>query len=93
MDFYAIPPLNNKDMHHNGDRYFCLAQHYMNDEAYREFFLGLPEDAWVTLDNGAGDFETVTPDTLLEVVKELNPNEVIPLDILFNKQQTMVKLN
>ena len=90
MDFYAIPPLNNKDLHHNGDRYFCLAQHYLNDEAYREFFLGLPEDAWVTLDNGAGDFDTVTPNVLLDIVKELNPNEVIPLDILFNKQQTMV---
>tara|TARA_R110000803_G_scaffold18998_7_gene50246 strand:+ start:1141 stop:1917 length:777 start_codon:yes stop_codon:yes gene_type:complete len=90
MDFYAIPPLNNVDLHHNGDRYFCLAQHYLANEEYRNFFNNLPDDAWVTLDNGAGDFDTVTPKVLLGIVQELNPNEVIPLDILFNKQDTMV---
>jgi len=90
MDFYAIPPLNNLDLMHKGDRYFCLAQLYIEHQHYRDFFKSLPDTAWVTLDNGAGDHDLVTEDILFEVMRDLMPSEVIPPDILFNADQTII---
>jgi hypothetical protein len=83
MDFYVIPPLANKTLMHSGDRYFCLAQLYLSDKEYKAFFRSLPDSAWITLDNGAGDHDLVTEDQLFEVMKELMPDEVIPPDVLF----------
>ena len=90
MEFYVIPPKKNNELMHSGDRYFCLAQLYLSDKNYRNFFNGLPEDAWVTLDNGAGDHDIVTEDKLFEVMKDLMPNEVIPPDVIFNAADTMI---
>lgn len=89
MDFYVIPPLSNMSLMHSGDRYFCLAQLYLKDEKYRKFFLELPEESWVTLDNGAGDHDLVTEDQLFQVMEELMPNEVIPPDVLFDSTVTV----
>jgi hypothetical protein len=89
MEFYFIPPLANLNLMHKGDRYFCLAQLYLTDENYRQFFNYLPENAWITLDNGAGDHDLVTEDMLFQVMSELNPNEVIPPDILMNGPKTI----
>lgn len=89
MDFYVIPPNSNLELMHCGDRYFCLAQLYLKDESYRQFFKSLSKDKWVTLDNGAGDHNLVTEDVLIEVANDLMPNEIIPPDVLFNSQQTI----
>lgn len=89
MDFYFIPPTSHNELMHNGDRYFCLAQLYIKDDKYKKFFLSLPKDAWITLDNGAGDHDLVTEDVLFDVMKELMPNEVIPPDVLFDNQVTI----
>jgi hypothetical protein len=88
MDFYYIPPRSQNELMHNGDRYFCLAQQYLSDDKYAAFFQNLSDDAWVTLDNGAGDHDLVTEDALFKVMKELIPNEVIPPDILFDHTKT-----
>lgn len=93
MDYYIIPPRKALALSHLGDnRYFCLAQQYIKDAAYREFFQSLPSSAWITLDNGAGDHEMVSAQQLLEVALELKPNEVIPPDELFNGPQTILNL-
>jgi len=89
MEFYVIPPLANLELMHEGDRYFCLAQLYAQSEEYQKFFLNLPDTAWVTLDNGAGDHDLVNEDTLFEVMKELKPNEVIPPDVIGNHKRTI----
>lgn len=83
MDFYFIPPLDHLDLMHHGDRYFCLAQLYRKSSEYRDFFKArVSEGKWVTLDNGAGDHDMVDVKTLLEIVDDLAPSEVIPPDTL-----------
>ncbi|AGH56763.1 hypothetical protein Phi19:2_gp042 [Cellulophaga phage phi19:2] len=94
MDFYVIPPLQNLDLMNYGDRYFCLAQLYLKNKAYRDFFKErVARGCWVTLDNGAGDHDIVSREKVLEIARELQPSELIPLDILFNKDQTLENLD
>lgn len=93
MDFYVIPPNNHLELMKKGDRYFCLSQIYLRNEEYRNFFKArVAEGAWVTLDNGAGDHETVTKEQVLEIAIDLQPSELIPLDILFDGKATMENL-
>lgn len=90
MEFYVIPPNNHLELMHQGQRYFCLAQHYIANKEYRDFFKArVAEGKWVTLDNGAGDFALITEDILLDCVKSLRPSEVIPPDVIFDKETTL----
>jgi hypothetical protein len=93
MDFYAIPPNNNLSLMDEGDRYFALCHHYLNEPSYRQHFLDIRKknpNAFITLDNAAAEHSLVTEEQLLEVVKELEPNEVIAPDVLFDMEQTLV---
>ena len=93
MDFYAIPPNKNLELMDQGDRYFALCHHYLNDPNYRQHFLDIRKnkpDAFILLDNGAAEHSLVTEEVLLNVVKELQPNEVIAPDVLFDMEQTLV---
>jgi len=93
MDFYLIPPNTELALSGHGDRYFVLCHHYLNDETYRWFFQQIRRtkpDVWITLDNGAAEDSLVTEDQLMEVVKELKPNEVIAPDVLFDTVQTLM---
>lgn len=94
MDFYVIPPNSRLELMHLGKRYFCLAQHYLNNEKYRQFFKEVKKTgAWITLDNGAGDHALITEQLLLECTEDLMPNEVIPPDTLFDSFTTLEALN
>lgn len=93
MDIYVIPPLSNPGLMNYGDRVFVLAQHYLKNGAYRDYIKHLKEQGkWITLDNGAGDYDTITQEKLMTAVKDLLPNEVIPLDILFDHESTLKNL-
>lgn len=93
MDFYVIPPLSELDLMHEGDRYFCLAQLYKKSPEYREFFRArVAEGKWVTLDNGAGDHDMLGVRDVLQITEDLQPNEVIPPDTLFNGIATIRSL-
>ena len=93
LDFYVIPPNSQMELMKKGDRYFCLSQIYLRNEEYRNFFKArVAEGAWVTLDNGAGDHCTVTKEQVLEIARELQPSELIPLDILFDGVETYKNL-
>jgi hypothetical protein len=92
MKFYAIPPNNHLDLMHNGDSYFALCHHFVQDSNYRQYFLDLRKskpNAFITLDNSAAEHSLVTEDVLLHVVEELKPNEVIAPDVLFDKNSTL----
>ena len=92
MKFYVIPPNRHLDLMYNGDRYFCLAHHYLSDPLYRKYFLQLRRmkpECFITLDNGAAEESLVTEDSLLEAVEELQPNEVVAPDVLFDLNQTL----
>lgn len=94
MQIYIIPPLANPELMAQGDRIFVLCQHYLKNEGYRKAVKDYQDRGyWITLDNGAGDHDTISPQELLEVTKELMPNEVIPLDILFDTEQTLKNLD
>lgn len=90
MDIYCIPPVSQLDLIREGDRAFCLAQLYIKHKSYREYFQQLKKDGWwITLDNGVGDHDPISSDVLLEVAQDLQPSEVIPLDVLFNFLETI----
>lgn len=92
MKFYLIPPNKHLDMMHLGDSYFGLAHHYVQDADYRNYFLKLRAqypNAFITMDCGAAEDSLVTEDILLNIVKELKPNEVVSPDVLFDKKQTL----
>ena len=93
MHFYVIPPNSQMELMKKGDRYFCLSQIYLRNAEYRAFFKArVAEGAWITLDNGAGDHCTVTKEQVLEIARELQPSELIPLDILFDGKSTLENL-
>lgn len=96
MKFYVIPPNKHLDMMNNGDSYFCLAHHYVKDSTYRQHFLNLRDknqNHFITLDNGAAEHSLVDEKTLIEIVKEMQPNEVIAPDVLFDKDETLENLH
>lgn len=94
MQCYVIPPITNMSLTHLGNRYFCLAHFYIKYPEYRNFFLSLnKETCFITLDNSAAEKSLVTEDVLLNIVKELKPDEVIAPDVLFNKEATIHNLN
>jgi len=75
-----------------GDRFFCLAHHYIQNERYKRHFLSLRNRSpkvWITLDNGAAEHSLVTEELLLNITSELKPDEVIAPDVLFNKDETL----
>lgn len=93
MDFYVIPPIAHLELMKKGNRIFGLAQLYIEHEHYRNFLKQCKKEGYfITMDNGAGDHALVTEDILIEVVRDLMPNEVIAPDILFDKHQTIKNL-
>lgn len=95
MEFYVIPPLSKLELMNKGNRIFVLTQLWKKSEEYRNFILDQKaQGKWITLDNGAGDHDTTTTqEELLMIVKELLPNEVIPIDVLFDYEATVYNLD
>jgi len=90
MEIYVIPPLGYLELMNLGSRYFCLAQLYRSNEEYRKFFRDLvAAGKWVTLDNGTGDHDAISQNELFELTMDLMPSEVIPLDTLFDRRETI----
>ena len=94
MKVYTIPPLKHLELAHMGDeRYYALAHLYYQHEHYRQFFkAAVKRKDFVTLDNSAAERSLVTEDILIEIVRDLQPNEVISPDILFDKNATLKAL-
>lgn len=94
MDICIIPPLSQLSLINQGDRVFALTQLWKRSEEYRNFLKDQKQQGkWIILDNGAGDFDTTTTqDELLEITQELMPSEVIPVDVLYNKEATIYNL-
>lgn len=89
----VIPPLAHLDLSHAGDWYYCLAHLYYQHEDYRKFFKKVKSiGGYVILDNGAAEHSLVTEDILLEIVRDLKPDEVIAPDILYDSKNTIKNL-
>lgn len=90
MDYYVISPLSNLEPMKLGDRIFALAHLWVQSEEYREFILARQlEGYFITLDNSAAERALVTEDVLIQICHDLQPNEVIAPDVLFDKNATM----
>jgi hypothetical protein len=91
MDFYVISPVSNLEPMKLGDRIFALAHLWVQFPEYREFIKARKEEGyWITLDNSAAERALVTEDVLIDICKELMPNEVIAPDVLFDKDVTIL---
>ena len=90
MDVYVISPVSNLEPMKLGDRIFALAHLWVQFPEYRQFILEQKEQGkFITLDNSAAERALVTQDILIDICKELMPNEVIAPDVLFNKYETI----
>ena len=90
MDFYVISPVSNLEPMKLGDRIFALAHLWVQFPEYREFIKARKEEGyWITLDNSAAERALVTEDILIDICKELMPDEVIAPDVLFDKDATI----
>ncbi len=94
MDFYIIPPVKDIDLSSKGDRLFCLSHFYKQYPDYRKFFLEQRalKGSFITLDNSSAELSLVTEDVLIDIVRELQPDEVIAPDILYQSKPTKANL-
>jgi hypothetical protein len=93
MQFYVIPPVDSLHLMEQGDRIFVLAHLWIQHPQYREFVLDKKNKGWyITLDNSAAEKELVTEDILINIVKDLEPDEVISPDVLFDSIATIRNL-
>lgn len=93
IDIYTIAPINNLELMLLGDRIFALAHLYLKFPRYKEFLLARKKEGWfITLDNSAAERQLVTPEILIDICKELKPDEVIAPDHLFDKDATLESL-
>ena len=91
MDVYVISPLSNLEPMKLGNRIFALAHLWVQSREYRDFILDRKEEGyWITLDNSAAERALVTEDILIEICRELMPDEVIAPDVLFDKEETIL---
>lgn len=90
MDYYVISPLSNLEPMKLGDRIFALAHLWVQSEKYRDFILEQKANgSFITLDNSAAERALVTEDVLIDICRDLQPDEVIAPDVLFDKNATM----
>lgn len=90
MDVYVISPLSNLEPMKLGQRIFALAHLWVQSAEYRAFILDRKEEGyWITLDNSAAERALVTEDVLIEICRELMPDEVIAPDVLFDRDATI----
>ena len=90
MEYYVISPVSNLEPMRLGDRIFALSHLWVQFPEYREFILEQKRlGKFITLDNSAAERALVTEDVLIDVCKELMPNEVIAPDVLFDRTQTI----
>lgn len=90
MKVFIIPPVGHMDISEQGDGLFILAQLYKKYPKYRKYVLeAKAAGRFLILDNGVGDDDPITNDELWSLFMEIQPNEVIPLDTLYNKEATL----
>jgi len=91
MQTYVISPVSDLRPMELGDRIFALAHLWVQYPHYKAFILEQKHKSnkFVTLDNSAAERSLVTEDVLVQICKELMPDEVIAPDILFDKDSTI----
>jgi hypothetical protein len=95
MKFAPIPPTGLLGEFSTG-YHLCLAHLLSSDERQMVYYKGLSSnlDDYVILDNGAYEYGCSIPfRTILEVAKEIGPDEIVLPDVLLNKRETILSAN
>lgn len=96
MKIFVTPPMNHLELSELGDKnFYILGQLYKRNEKYREYTKNaIKQGRFTILDSGVGDEgEILTNEELFKLTLEIQPNEVIPLDVLYNKKETLINFN
>ena len=96
MKVFVTPPINHLELSELGnENFYILGQLYKRNEEYRKYTKQATEAGRFTiLDSGVGDEgEVLTNEELFELTLEIRPNEVIPLDVLYDKDETLDNFN
>ena len=69
---------------------YIIGQYYKKNEQYREYVKeAIKQGRFTILDNGTGEEgEVLTNEELFQLTLEIEPNEVIPLDVCFCSDQS-----
>lgn len=96
MKTFITPPLNHLELTEKGDGgLYIIGQYYRKNTTYREYVWKAKEQCrFLILDNGVGDEgEVLTNEELFALTLEIEPNEVIPLDVLYDSCKTIENFN
>lgn len=95
MKNFVIPPIKNLDLYKLGNAgFFALGQLIKDSTEYEQYVRNLiKNEVYVILDSGVGDHNPITQDELYKITIDLMPSEVIPLDTLFNKSETLYNMD
>lgn len=96
MKVFVTPPTNYLNLSERGNGgFYIIGQLYKKSEDYRNYVRKAKEEGrFLILDNGTGDEgEILTNRETFELALEIEPNEVIPLDVLYNDIETVANLN
>lgn len=92
MKISHIVPVDLLDLIEGRDFYMCLANIAIKNKEYLEFYKQQKQrGAFVLLDNGEAEGDQMSLDTIWKVVEQINPNEIILNDSLFNREETIKK--
>lgn len=96
MKIFLTPPMNHLELSELGDNnLYIIGQYYKKNETYRKYVHeAIQNGRFTILDNGTGEEgEVLTNEELFKLTLEIKPNEVIPLDVLYDKDQTLINFN
>lgn len=70
--------------------YMCLANIASKNNNYLNFYKKQKENgSFILLDNGAAESDQMSLDIMWDIIKEINPNEIILNDVMTNREATI----
>ena len=92
MQVSHIVPTDLLYLIENRDFYMCLANIANINSEYLEFYKRKSQEGkFILLDNGEAEGNQMDLDNMLDIIKEINPSEIILNDELNNREKTIEK--
>lgn len=94
MQIAHILPTDLLYLIENRNFYMCLANIAIQNTEYLNFYKRKSKEGkFILLDNGEAEQQQLSLDTMLDIIKEINPSEIILNDTLNDRKQTIEKSN
>lgn len=92
MKVATIVPTSYLELTKDDDYFMCLAHLVETDDTYAKFFFDrVQEGKFVIMDNGAAEHAQPDAGTILRVAGKVHPSELVLSDVLFHKDETLIK--